>query len=188
MVVPEISSCVASPPPDTATKSSPGSHWIGDLTCGIIINHPTVLMYSLMSGLTSATSLPLPTVMIAFGLFVLPSFIPLHLVSVQPCRQIPSSTITRVCYPSTMLSTMDKAGFQKTDEKQGLSLSWETCIILPLFDKPNNRALSIEAMPTYIYCPPTHLLNILSTTTTTHILPLTVQLTPKPNSQNKRLR
>lgn len=66
-------------------KSSPGSHWIGDLTCGIIINHLTLHMYSIQAGLTSAISLLLSMVMIAFAFFVLPS--PPHHLSLQPCRQ-----------------------------------------------------------------------------------------------------
>ena len=96
-------------------KSSPGSHWIGDLTCGIIINHLTVHMYSIHAGLTSAISLLLSMVMIAFTFFVLPS--PPHHVSVQPCRQ----GLSRYHRFSTM-SSLDKAVSQKTNEAYGLSL------------------------------------------------------------------
>jgi hypothetical protein len=53
--------------------SSPSSHRIGDLFCGIIINHLTVHMCSIQHGLTSAIPLPRLLVMTAFAFFVLPS-------------------------------------------------------------------------------------------------------------------
>jgi hypothetical protein len=106
--------------------------------------------------------------------------------STQPCHQLPSGTISRVCYPSTMLSTMDKAGFQKNDAKHGFSLSWKTSIIFPLSDKPNNRALSFEALPTYIYRPPTHLLNFLSPATATQILPPNSPTNPQTQLPQKK--
>jgi hypothetical protein len=98
-------------------------------------------MCSIQAGLTSAISLPLPLVMIAFAFFVLPSLTSLHHVSAQSCRQ----RCFRDCCSSTMLS-LDKEVSHETIAVYIRSLSWETCLVFPLSGKPNNPALSSKAL------------------------------------------
>ena len=140
MVVPKISLYLASPPPD-GHGSSPSSHWIGDLSCGIIINHLTVHMYSIQAGLTSAMPLPLPLVMIAFA-FLCSAFSKLTTSRQRPT--MPSTffqigtVVSRQCY------LLDKEVLQWTKETYDEPLSCEACLVHPLSGNPNNPALSFR--------------------------------------------
>jgi hypothetical protein len=167
--------------------SSPSSHWIGDLSCGIIINHLTVHMCSIQHGLTSAIPLPRLLVMIAFDSFVLPSPSSrgsLHHASAQLCRQHYS---TQVLLSLDNALSLDKEVLQWTIRTYRGSLSWETCLVLPLSGNPNNPALSSKTRHG-IYIPTTNTppIHSLSSNNNSHPISPSVQLTPKPLSQKKK--
>ena len=150
-------------------------------------------MYAIQAGLTSAISLRLPLVMVAFAfqasLFRLPVS---HLTT---SRQRPTTVsmpskfsqiigiVSRQCYH------LDKEISQETNAAYARSLYWSTCLVFPLSGKPNNPALSSKALlplHIYIYRPPAHLPNILSPATTTHIPSPYTPTNPKPNPTEKK--
>jgi hypothetical protein len=152
-------------------------------------------MYAIQAGLTSAISLPLPLVMVAFAfqasLFRLPVS---HLTT---SRQRPTTVSMPSKFPqilgiaSRQCYHLDKEISQETNAAYARSLYLSTCLVFPLSDKPNNPALSSKALlgihdMAYIYRSPAHLLNILSPATTTHIPSPYTPTNPKPNPTEKK--